>query len=154
MLLPLSLHRYHTWAAPDAVELQVLGKKLDFIQQEVHVLSADLRADDHLAEEVDFSPVRLVPKHHAALLHHPLLNYRSNLKIERKKGLMSHSEIQPAWAGSVFCDPKSFSELSEFCTPCLSSPLPPSKESQVQTFTFKAPRTLCSCSSWKNWSKI
>lgn len=133
MLLPLSLHKYHPWAAPDAVELQlqVLSEKFDFIQQEVHVLSADLRADNHLAEEVDFAPVRLVPKHHAALLHHPLLNYRSNLKVDTKKRLMSRSEIQHVWAGSVFCGLKSFSELSEFCAPCLSSPLPAPRKTKL-----------------------
>lgn len=68
------------------LQLQVLRKQFNFIQQEVHVLSTNLRADHHLTEEVDFAPVRLVPKHHAALLHHPFFNYRSNLKVETKKG--------------------------------------------------------------------
>lgn len=88
MLLPSSLHNYHTWATSGAVELQlqVPSKQFNFIQQEVHVLSTNMRADHHLAEEVDFALVRLVPKHHAALLHHPFFNYRSNLKIETNKG--------------------------------------------------------------------
>lgn len=107
MLRPFFLHKYHMRAAPGAVELylQILSKQFDFIQQEVHVLSTNMRADHHLAEEVDFALVRLVSKHHAALLHHPLFNYRSNLKTEKKKkkGLMSHSEIQQIWAETVFC---------------------------------------------------
>lgn len=120
------------------LQLQVLSKQLDFIQQEVHVLPANLGADDHLAEEVDFAPVRLVPKHHAALLHHPLFNYRSNLKVETKlKGLVSHSEIQHVWVGSVFCALKSFSELSEVCTPCLSSPLRAPRKARLRPAGLK-----------------
>lgn len=68
------------------LQLQVLSKQFNFVQQEVHVLSTNLRADHHLAEEVDFALMRLVPEHHAALLHHPFFNYRSNLKVETKKG--------------------------------------------------------------------
>lgn len=146
MLLPLSLHKYHTWAAPDAVELQlqVLSKKLDFIQQEVHVLPANLRADDHLAEEVDFAPVRLVPKHHAALLHHSLFNYRSNLKVETKKRFdvtLRNTAISGRkyilWLKKFFWTVWVLHSWPVFPTAC-------PKESQAQTSRFKALRTLCS----------
>lgn len=144
MLLPLSLHKYHPWAAPDAVELQlqVLSKKFDFIQQEVHVLSADLRADNHLAEEVDFAPVRLVPKHHAALLHHPLLNYRSNLKVDTKKKVNVTLRNTAClgrkcilWLKKFFCTVWVLHLLPVFPTAC-------PKENQAHTCRFKALRPL------------
>lgn len=34
---------------------------------------------------------------------------------------MSQSEIWQIWAGTVFCDLRSFFEVSEFCIPCLPS---------------------------------
>lgn len=60
-------------------QLHVPTQKVYLVQEEVHVLPADLRADYHLPEEVDLPPVGLVPQHEAPLLHHPLLNGRGHL---------------------------------------------------------------------------
>lgn len=119
-LLPFCLHNYHIQAVPGAVELQlqVLGKQFYLIQQEVHVLSTHLRADHHLAEEVDFALVRLVPKHHAALLHHPFFNYRSNLKTEKQK-CCCHPQKYSRSVQELFSALWSFFEAPEFCTPWL-----------------------------------
>lgn len=60
-------------------QLHVPPQEVYLIQQEVHVLPADLRADHHLPEEVDLPPVGLVAQHEAPLLHHSLLNGRGHL---------------------------------------------------------------------------
>ena len=60
-------------------QLHVPTQKVYLIQEEVHVLPSDLRADQHLPEEVDLPPVGLVAQHEAPLLHHPLLNGRGHL---------------------------------------------------------------------------
>lgn len=116
-LLPFCLHNHHTQAVPGAVELQlqVLGKQFYLIQQEVHVLSTHLWADHHLAEEVDFALVRLVPKHHAALLHHPFFNYRSNLKTEKQKCCCYPQEYSRS-VQELFYALRSLFEAPEFCT--------------------------------------
>lgn len=110
MLLPFSVHKYHTWAVPGAAELQlqVLSKQFNFIQQEVHVLSAHLWADHHLTEEVDFAPVGLVPKHHAALLHHSFFNYWSNLKAETEKAYCHPQKYTRFGQKLFFCFMKLF----------------------------------------------
>lgn len=66
-------------------QLHVSAQEFYLIQEEVHVLPAHLRADHHLAEEVDLSPVGLVAQHEASLLHHPLLNGWGHLQGERRE---------------------------------------------------------------------
>lgn len=60
-------------------QLHAPPQEVYLIQQEVHVLPADLRADHHLPEEVGPPPVGLVAQHEAPLLHHPLLDGRGHL---------------------------------------------------------------------------
>lgn len=60
-------------------QLHVSPQSVYLIQEEVHVLPAHLRADHHLAEEVDLPLVGLVAQHQAPFLHHPLLNGRGHL---------------------------------------------------------------------------
>lgn len=143
MLLPFSVHKYHTWAAPGAEELQlqVLSEQFNFIQQEVHVLSTHLWADHHLAEEVDFAPVRLVPKHHAALLHHSFLNYWSNLKAETEKAYC-HPQKYARFGQKLFFALWSFFEVSESCTPCLSSSCLPQETLRLKPEGLQADRAL------------
>lgn len=64
-------------------QLHVSAQQVYLVQEEVHVLPAHLRADHHLAEEVDLPPVGLIAQHQASLLHHPLLNGWGHLHGQR-----------------------------------------------------------------------
>lgn len=67
-------------------QLHVSAQQVYLVQEEVHVLPAHLRADHHLAEEVDLPPVGLIAQHQASLLHHPLLNGWGHLHGQRMGG--------------------------------------------------------------------
>lgn len=61
---------------------QVFSQIVYLIQDEVQVLHADLRADDHHPEKIGLVTVGLVAHHHTALLHHALFHHRSHLQEE------------------------------------------------------------------------
>lgn len=63
------------------------------IQDKVHVLPADLRADDHHPEKIGLVMMDLVAHHHTALLHHALFHHRGHLNRTREGTLqwLSHT---------------------------------------------------------------
>ena len=59
-----------------------------FIQDEVHVRGADPGADDDHPKEVGIVSVGLVAHHHAARLHHALLDLWCHLEEEQSECIM------------------------------------------------------------------
>lgn len=94
--------------------LNVLCQIANFIQDEVHVLSAGLGVDDDHPEKVGLVSLQLVAHHHTALLHHALLHHRRHLQKEGRHtaatdstdvNVLKHDWTLTAWSFSQSSGP-------------------------------------------------
>ena len=67
--------------------LQVRPQAMNFIKDKVHVLGADPGADDDHPEEVGIDSMGLVAHHHAARLHHALLDLWRHLEGKQTENI-------------------------------------------------------------------
>ena len=74
--------------------LQVSTKSVDLVHDEVHVRIGRVQVADDEAEEVDALAQRLVANQHRSLLHHPLLDFRRNLKTTPEVLIEANKELK------------------------------------------------------------